>query len=253
VTRSATRVQTAHADAWEVSGRLRVADGGGATEVTGARLSSSGLPKAQWNTADVYDLVGLDLEAARDWFAERGPDGAGVPWGVHVPAGAEPGHGTFVKGIRLLATTGPDLRPADPVPGLVLRDAGPDDADLLAGVDAAAFGDAPDESRAWMRPYLTAPETLVLLAELDGDVVGTATGLRTDGPAGPCVEVSGVAVVPAARRRGVGAALTSAVATWAFASGADLAWLCAETDAAVRVYDRLGFGETPGLDVYEDL
>jgi GNAT superfamily N-acetyltransferase len=253
VTRSGTRVQTAHADAWAASGRLRVADGGGATEVTGARLSSSGLPRAQWNTADVHDPAGVDLDAVAAWFARRGPDGTGVPWGVHLPAGTTFGLGRHVTQVRLMAATGPDLRPADGVPGLVLRDAEPDDAGTVAAVDAAAFGDAPDESRAWVRPYLAAPGALVLLALLDGDVVGTATGLRTDGPAGPCAEVSGVAVVPGARGRGVGAALTSAVTTWAFSSGADLAWLGAESDDAARVYERLGYAETPGLDVYEDL
>lgn len=252
--RTATaRVQTAHGDAWQVSGRLRVADGGGAAELPGVRLMSSGLPVAQWNAADVTDPALVDLDAVRAWFAARGAGGTGVPWGVHVPAGTSWPHGRHLFRKRLMSVVGPELSPAPAVEGLVLREARPDDLDAVTSIDATAFGDPVDRTRAWTAPYLGARGVVVLLASLEGEPVATATGLRSDGVAGPCVEVSAVGVLEQARGRGIGAALTSAVATWGFASGADMVWLGPEDDDAARLYGRLGFVETDGLDVYVDV
>ena len=38
-----------------------------------------------------------------------------------------------------------------------------------------------------------------------------------------------------------------------FATGAELAHLNPDSDGAARLYERLGFTETPGLDIYVDL
>jgi hypothetical protein len=38
-----------------------------------------------------------------------------------------------------------------------------------------------------------------------------------------------------------------------FAAGAELAHLNPDTDAAARLYGRLGFSELPGHDIYVDL
>ncbi|MGH8870106.1 MAG: GNAT family N-acetyltransferase [Actinomycetes bacterium] len=162
-------------------------------------------------------------------------------------------YGRRVSHKRLMAVTGPEFRPAAGVAGLVTREAGVDATDTVAALDAAAFGNAVDPARTWVRRYLDAPQALVLVAWLDGEPVGTATGLRSDGDAGPCVEVSAVGVLEQARERGIGAALTSAVTTWGFASGADLAWLGPESDDAARLYERLGYAETAGLDIYVDV
>ncbi|MGH6623605.1 MAG: GNAT family N-acetyltransferase, partial [Burkholderiaceae bacterium] len=62
-----------------------------------------------------------------------------------------------------------------------------------------------------------------------------------------------VGVLERARRRGVGSALTSWLLERAFADGATLAHLNPDSDAAARLYARLGFVETAGLDVYTDL
>ena len=72
-------------------------------------------------------------------------------------------------------------------------------------------------------------------------------------PPGPSLYLAGVAVLPAARRRGVGAALSSWLLERGFAAGAELAHLNPDTDEAARIYGRLGFAETPGLDIYVDI
>jgi hypothetical protein len=72
-------VRTAHADAWEVEGRLRAPFGGGAARVRGARLMASGIAQPKWNNADVTG-TDVDWDEVHAWYAERG-----VPWGIRVP------------------------------------------------------------------------------------------------------------------------------------------------------------------------
>ena len=82
---------------------------------------------------------------------------------------------------------------------------------------------------------------------------GTAYVLRSDGGAGPSAYVAGVAVLPEARRRGVGAGVSSWLLERAFERGAELAHLNPDTHAAARIYERLGFTELPGHDIYIEL
>jgi len=51
----------------------------------------------------------------------------------------------------------------------------------------------------------------------------------------------------------VAARITSSLLDRGFAAGAELAHLHPDSDAAARLYARLGFVETPGVDVYVDL
>jgi ribosomal protein S18 acetylase RimI-like enzyme len=60
-------------------------------------------------------------------------------------------------------------------------------------------------------------------------------------PVGVTSEVVGVATLPAFRRQGLAAAVTSALVEHAFAGGRDLVLLTAQDDAVARVYERLGF------------
>lgn len=243
------RVRTAHGDAWQAQGRLRAPYGGGAAELPGIRLMSSGITLAQWNNGDVTHPDQVDLGAVTAWYA-----GFGVPWGVRVPHGAPWPHGRFLFHKRCMALVPDEARPAPEVSGLVDRPAAPADLEVYAEIDATAFEeDDVGPTREWVRPTLGAKDFRVLLAELDGVPVGVATGVLTSDRAGACVGISGVGVLPAARRRGVGTALTWALASWGFSAGADLAWLNPDTDEAVGVYGRLGFRETGGFDVYVDL
>src|SRR4051794_26880816 len=87
------RVRAAHADAWELQGRVRKPFGGGAARIAGARLMASGIPQAKGNNADVTD-ASVDVGAIRWWSGARG-----VRWGMRVPVELEldGGEPLFVK------------------------------------------------------------------------------------------------------------------------------------------------------------
>ena len=242
-----SRVQVAHADAWQVEGRLRAPYGGGALEVRGLRLMASGLAGPQWNSGDVT-ARDADLAAARAFYAARG-----TAWGLRVPAGMAWRHGRRLKTLRLMAVEGDAFAPV-PVPrGMAIRAAGPDDLETVLAIDAEAFHEDPDEERGWIAPRLGARGLTTALATLGGDPVGTGLAIRTDGRAGPALYVAGVAVTGAARRLGVGAAVSSWLVAGGLDAGARFAHLHADNDPAARVYARLGFTEAPALDVYVDL
>ena len=127
-----------------------------------------------------------------------------------------------------------------------MRLAGPDDLSTALHIDSTAFGLDRDENRRWLEPLLSAERVEFALGELDGHPAGTAYVLRSDGAAGPSAYVAGVAVLPEARRRGVGAGVSSWLLERAFERGAELAHLNPDTDAAARIYGRLGFTELSG-------
>jgi GNAT superfamily N-acetyltransferase len=208
---------------------------------------ASGLPHPQWNTGDVT-AADADLVGTRAFYAERG-----VPWGVRVPRELPWSHGHRLFGKRLMGLEAARFEPAPGVPGLSLRSAGPGDLAAVLRVDCAAFEAAAAEERPWIEPHLDAAGIETALAELDGEPVGTAYSLRSDGGAGPCLYLAGVAVLPEVRGRGVGAAVSSWLLERGLAGGAELAHLHPDTDAAARLYARLGFAELPGFDIYADL
>jgi ribosomal protein S18 acetylase RimI-like enzyme len=239
-------VRAAHGDAWQAEGRARRRHGGGALELPGIRLMASGLPHPRWNSGHVDD-PDVGLGPVREFYAART-----VPWGVRVPSGMPWRHGRQVLRTRCMAVGPRSFRPAPAVPGVRVRAAGPADLDAAAWVDATAFGGSAELSRRWVGPQVGAFD-VVLAVAADDQPLGIAVGIHTDDRAGPAVGVFGVGVVPAARRRGVGAALTTAVLRRGFGSGARLAHLTPDTGAAARLYRRLGFAETGGFDVYVDL
>jgi GNAT superfamily N-acetyltransferase len=242
------RVRTAHGDAWQVEGRLRAELGGGALELPGIRLMASGIAKPQWNNGDVTDPALVDIEAVRAWYADRS-----VPWGVRVPAGLPWPYGRHLFAKRCMGLRPDRFRPAEPLAGLEVRPLSAGEVETYAEVDAAAFGeDEVGPTLAWTRPMLGADGFRLALARLDGEPVGVGYGVRSSGTGGESVGVFGVGVLPTARRKGIGAVLTTYVVQWGFATGADLAWLNPDTDEAARLYDRMGFEETGGLDVYVD-
>jgi GNAT superfamily N-acetyltransferase len=241
------RVRTAHADAWAVEGALREPYGGGTATLPGIRLMASGLPHPQWNSADVTG-PGADLEGARAFYAERG-----VRWGVRVPEGMPWTAGRHLFRMPLMGLTPRRLVAPPAVPGLTLRQAGPEDLETVLAVDTAAFGSDPDEYRPWTEPHLHTSAVTVALALQGDEPVGTAYALRSDGAAGPAVFLGGVAVLEHARRRGIAAVMSGWLLARAFAEGARLAHLHPDTDAAARVYSRLGFRESGALDIFVDL
>ena len=120
-----------------------------------------------------------------------------------------------------------------------------DVADLahVRAIDREAF-----ESSAEISAGL-APDSIVeredcamFMARLDGEPVGEATAWLLEETVG----IFGVAVAEHARRRGIGAALTSTAAR-SFGDRADLAWLL-PTEMSVGLYRGLGFD---GVSAYE--
>jgi predicted N-acetyltransferase YhbS len=244
---SAARVHAAHADAWQAEGRLREREGGGVLEAPGLRLMASRLPQPHWNGVDVT-APDADVATARAFYAARS-----VPWGVRVPAGMAWPHGRRVRTLRIMAVDAARFVPAPPAPGVAVRTARPDDLDAVVAIDAEAFEEDPADERPWIAPHLRAAAVTTALATLDGEPVGTGYAVSTDGRGGPAAYLAGVAVRARARRRGVAAALSSWLLARALADGARMGHLHADTDAAARVYARLGFADSAGLDVYVDL
>jgi ribosomal protein S18 acetylase RimI-like enzyme len=245
------RVWIAQADAWQAEGRLRTPFGGGAAELSGVRLMASGLPHAQWNSGDVTDPARVDLDVVRAWYAARA-NGAGVPWGLRVPPDRPIADGRLLFRKRCMGLLPSRHTPVKAPLEIEIKIATSANVDAVARIDDAAFGDAVERTRPWVEPHLDAAGFTVALAELDHEPVGVATAIVTDDCAGPSVGIFGVGVLEWARNRGIGGALTSWLLERAFAAGATLAHLNPDNEAAARLYRRLGFVETAGLDVSVD-
>jgi len=248
----AARAFEAQIEVWQMHGRRCADRGGGAVAIPGARLMSSGLPFPQWSSGDVDDPARLDLDGARAWYGARAA-GRGVPWGLRLPAGTPFAHGRLLFRKRLMALARERLRPAALPPGVALRPAAAADLDLVAAIDARAFENPPEQSRAWLAHQLGAADFGTVVAMLAGAAVGVATAVRSGGRAGDCCGIYGVAVLPEARRRGIAAAMTSQLLARAFDGGATLAHLNPDSDEAARLYQRLGFVEVAGMDIYTEL
>ncbi len=241
-------VRAAHGDAWQVEGRLRAPFGGGVTQVRGARLMASGIDHPQWNNGDVDDPEHADVPAMRAWYAALG-----LPWGVGVPAGAPWPHGRCVFRKRLMGLDLSGFAEPPGIDGLTIRLATSDDLDAVLHIDVIGFEAEPALERQWMIPHLGARGVEVALADLDGDPVGTAYAVRSDGRAGPALYLAGVTVLPAARRRGIAGAISAWLLARGAAAEARVAHLHPDSDEAARVYARLGFVEVDGFDIYVGL
>jgi GNAT superfamily N-acetyltransferase len=245
---SADTIRAAHGDAWQVQGQIRQPDGGDAEELPGVRLMASGLPLPQWNNGDVDDPGAVDIDLVARWYAERS-----VPWGLRVPAGVDWTAGRWLFRKRLMGLSRTSFRPAPGVPGVVVRRAGPSDLDLVAAIDAVAFESEPRTQRPWIRPHLSAGAVEVALAQWHGRPVATAYTIRSNGRAGAAVGLGGVAVLPDARGRGIAGAVSTWLLDRGFSAGAGLAHLDPDDDRSARVYQRLGFVEVDGLDIYVEV
>jgi len=241
----AGRAQRAHGDAWQQLGRIHAPDGGGTCRLPGIRLMASGIPHEQWNNADVDDPAAVDIGPVVTWYADRR-----VPWGVSVPAGAQWPHGRLLFRQRLMALPAALLAAAEAPAGIDIRAAGSADLDAVLIVDAAAFGATVERQRPWLAPLVSADDAVVAVAHDGERAVGCGFAVVAEGDAGPTVFIGGIAVLEAARRRGIGGAVTSWLVEQGVARGADLAHLNPDTDVAASVYRRLGFIEVPGFDIY---
>jgi ribosomal protein S18 acetylase RimI-like enzyme len=189
----------------------------------------------------------LRLPEALEWVTEVTPTlrAAAEASGLRVHE-----HPLMVLDRSAFAAGGPDR--AD------VRMLGWDDPELaacraVANVGFASPGTAVGEAGAEALAAAAAavgPDALAALRDrLRSGLTRMAAGFGADGPlsvgshqpVGPVTEVVGVATLPAARRRGLAAAVTRALVADALASGCEVVFLSAGDDAVARIYARLGF------------
>ncbi len=105
--------------------------------------------------------------------------------------------------------------------GLEVRPAKRSDCAAIASIEGSRDGVAVDRAERRCEEQTIDPETLLLVAAVDGRVVGFARAGRVRGPSNPPPEaipdgwyLQGVVVLDAWRRRGIGLALTDARLAW---------------------------------------
>lgn len=179
----------------------------------------------------------LEVPEAFEWLLAVTPSMAGAVAATGLP----------VRVCPLLVLDAP-AAPTPLPPGYSVRLLGPADADLAQAAHAAravanaAFG-APAP------PPPSAAELAELRADLAAGRAARALVTGPDGPvcsggaqrAGDVVELVGIGTAAAFRGRGLGAAVTAALATVARDTGAELVFLVAADETATRVYERVGF------------
>lgn len=116
-----------------------------------------------------------------------------------------------------------------------------DDLDLVFGVIHAGFEgtDAVTPRSSTRQVALIREGLLSVVAAFDehGNVIGGGS----HGPRDDTTELTGITVLPRARRRGIGAAITAALVDDAFDRGVKTVFLSAQDDTVARVYERVGF------------
>ena len=119
----------------------------------------------------------------------------------------------------------------------------PDDADLPLVTAAIHAGfEGTDEVQAKPAGRQQQQMERDLLAVVGAyDEQGHVVGGGSHGPRGDTTELTGIAVLPRARRQGVGAAITAALVADARRRGIGTVFLSAGDDSVARVYERVGF------------
>lgn len=230
--------------------RCRGVPGAEVLERDGLVLSLTNVPEPSLNTAFVAREPS-DAAAALAW-AEEEMVRRGHTLGIDYPAGRWAGLDRAIRqaGLERLLSRPVMVVSLGSLPG-VEAPAGVRirpvesrrEALTLARLDAEAFGtDLEIGERAFAPAIVGVEGARALLAWDDDRAVGCAVAQEGGGATG----VFGVGVLPEARRRGIGAALTVAAAT---SFPADLAWLV-PSDMARPMYERLGFRDLETWEVW---
>lgn len=175
----------------------------------------------------------LDVPESLEWVHETTPTllTAAREAGLHVsecpllvlPSGAD--------------TVAPPL-PAEYSVAMIAADAR--DLVLVVGAVDAGFTGTDEVTP---RPLGPVPDLLrsglmAMAGAYDGRGV---VGGGSHSPRGPTTELAGIAVIPRARRQGVGAAITALLVADARERGITTVFLSARDDTVARVYERIGF------------
>jgi GNAT superfamily N-acetyltransferase len=196
----------------------------------------------------------LDLPLRLEWLTATAPDLAGVAERAGLTVTGYPLLAVDPAGFRP-APAGADVRvaPAELEPLLAARavaDLGFGHVDGAVGPAGPAERDARRRELRERRPDIGAS----LLDRARRGVAVTVTGHAAEvdpaggpvasgvlHPVGPVAEVVGVATLPVARRRGLAAAVTSALTAHAFDHGGRLVLLSAQDERVARIYRGLGY------------
>lgn len=237
------------ADAWRLTA---LAHGGAFAAHDGVVAWSTGLPVREWNGVMVVARPHRPKAAVR--AAARAV--RDVPWGLLVPVELEPAlaRTADAAGLRLavvqpcMVLRRPHLVPVRPPAGTVVRAA---HADEVAAVQSVTFGDPPDLAMRFVRPTVGAPGCVYLAAVADGVTACVGEVVGPGAPGAPTMPggIYGVATLPAYRRRGLAAALTTALVELAFGRGSSFVHLN-PSPMGEGVYRRLGFRTIPGMAIW---
>jgi ribosomal protein S18 acetylase RimI-like enzyme len=192
----------------------------------------------------VDDLApGVGSAAARTGLAVITHPLMNLPPGAMVPAPARTG--VVVRAIEPdddLARIGAVAQVAFANPGTA---PGPAGIEALTPLAAAAE----PATTAFVRQRIEDGITVTVAAFVDGEPV--ASGSHQ--PVGDATEIVGVACLPAYRRRGLGAAVTSMLVRDALSRGVTTVCLSADDEDVARVYARLGFVTVGAVGAAEPL
>ena len=168
-----------------------------------------------------------------------------------VPSGSAWPHGRLLLRQRLMAVAAATFQRAALPSMCVLRRARPGDSTVVSALDASAFGSNVADGRAWLEPLCLSDRAKVAIVELEGVPVATGYALSCHSKSGLSVYIGGIAVIPSARRRGIGTALSSWLLDLGFEEGAAFAHLQTDSPNAARSIERLGFEDFRGIDIYD--
>lgn len=211
--------------------------------IDGAHMLSSGLPVAMVNPAYALDPTDRDLPALVDEVSDHYRS-VGLPFALYFRDEITPGLADACAAAGMVEHWQVPLMVLDPIPtipgpptGLRIERLDGGNADVYASVIAEGF-EAPSELAAALfgRGLAATAEIVGLLGYLDGEPVATSAVFYDQGLAG----VYNVATVPAARGRGVGAAMTWAAIAAGAEAGATASILQASKEGQ-PVYERMGY------------
>ena len=233
--------------------RAEVVEGGEVLEVDGLLVSLSNLPASELNGTRVIrepDDAPTALDAARMVFRARGHPF----FGIEIEVGRHPEVEAAIRAAGLRRVDGWHTMaapvtglPAASVPtGVEIREVRHErDLDSVRSVEVATFGTPPDIAERFVGiRMLEDARVRMYTAWIDGEPVGEASAYLLHDTVG----IFGVGVLEAARRRGIGSALTLR-ASRAFDGRTDLAWL-QPSDMARRMYEDLGFRRVSDWEVW---
>ena len=199
------------------------------------RQRDLGLPEAfEWVHENHPDLLAVARSAGLSVLeaplmvldpAALPPDGELSDVPVRILDPAAPGFAADVATRRAVAAVG------FAAPGTAAGGAGPTARD-------AVLVELPVQSLDEERSRAETGHRVSAIAELPGEgAVASGMAMRVDAAA----EIAGIATLPSARRRGLGAVVTAALARRLRDDGTDLVFLSAGSEDIARVYLRVGF------------